>query len=362
LTVKPKVQNAPFRVLSLDGGGIRGLYTVAVLRRLALRYEDYRHTSTLDVGRGFDLIAGTSTGGILACALAAGIELKKAVSFYQEYGPLLFRNPVPSGSLGTLTWAARHLFRAANDVAPLKTALSDLFGTNTLKSVYERRNVALCIPTVNMATNMSWVYKTPHSPEYTRDADASLIDVCLATSAAPLYLPLATVKDATEDRHTGFFADGGLWANNPVLVGLIEAMSLAHPMQPIHVISVGTCSPPGGAALEREKGNWGVLKWKAGAYTLITSLEAQVWGYRFMATKLAESISAGGRPCRVIRLPNTSPSGEHIRHLDLDRATPKSFQILHDLARQDAEIIWLAAMKGEMEEVHGAFNSMPSLT
>ena len=62
------------RVLSIEGGGMRGLYSAAYLSLLARRYAEKRKLRDLDIGKGFDLIVGTSTGGILACALAADIS------------------------------------------------------------------------------------------------------------------------------------------------------------------------------------------------------------------------------------------------------------------------------------------------
>ena len=88
------VQNEikPFRVLSLDGGGMRGLYTASVLSTLAQRFSP---SNQLDIGKGFNLIAGTSTGGILACALAAGVPIERVIDLYRNEGPAIFRDPVP---------------------------------------------------------------------------------------------------------------------------------------------------------------------------------------------------------------------------------------------------------------------------
>ena len=78
------------RVLSVDGGGMRGLYTSAYLSALGRRYAVTRDEAGLDIGKGFDLIVGTSTGAIIACALAAGISLDRVSALYREHGPEIF--------------------------------------------------------------------------------------------------------------------------------------------------------------------------------------------------------------------------------------------------------------------------------
>lgn len=80
----------PYRVLSLDGGGMRGIYTAAFLARLTDQFARIRTEAALDLGRGFDLITGTSTGAIVGCALAIGRPMAEVVSLYREHGPKIF--------------------------------------------------------------------------------------------------------------------------------------------------------------------------------------------------------------------------------------------------------------------------------
>jgi Patatin-like phospholipase len=76
----------PFRVLSLDGGGMRGVYTSTYLGELADAFARKRRVPALDVGNRFDLIVGTSTGAIVACALAAAVPLREVVSLPAHAG------------------------------------------------------------------------------------------------------------------------------------------------------------------------------------------------------------------------------------------------------------------------------------
>lgn len=88
-------EDKPFRVLSLDGGGTRGIYTASYLANLASAFCRRRKVSNIDVGQSFDLIVGTSTGGILACGLAAGIPLQKMASLYKDRSKAIFRRRIP---------------------------------------------------------------------------------------------------------------------------------------------------------------------------------------------------------------------------------------------------------------------------
>ncbi len=93
------------RVLSIDGGGMRGLYTAAYLLSLAQRYAVTRGEAALDIGRGFDLITGTSTGAIIACALAAGVSLDRVAALYRERGPEIFPLKLPEKPGVNLAWS-----------------------------------------------------------------------------------------------------------------------------------------------------------------------------------------------------------------------------------------------------------------
>jgi len=354
----------PYRVLALDGGGVRGLYSATVLRTIARYYADQRNVKALDIGRGFNLITGTSTGGILACALASGVPIDNVISLYRDVGPRIFRDPTPDSSWYLVGWILRNLGRAANRNEDLRAALGELFGERTLNSIYKDRGIALCIPAVDMGTQRSWVYKTPHSDDFVRDRHFKLVDVCLATSAAPIYLPLAAVSDPDDPVHQRVFADGGLWANNPVLIGLIEALGLAKPEQRIEILSVSTCPPPEGALIDRRRLSWGIFKWRVGTSALKASLESQAWGYHFMAKMLAQHLRLLGKSCYVARLPHSIPSAEQLRHVGLDRANAKALEVLYDLGRLDGDMenqFCDAETGGIRTLLDRAFGDMPEL-
>ena len=345
----------PFRVLTIDGGGVRGLYTATVLRNLARWFAKRRGCGPLDVGAGFDLIAGTSTGGILACGLAAGVDVANIVDLYRVEGPKLFADPIPSGRFALGMWMARHLSTPANEAAVLRAALERIFGETTLATVWEARHVALCIPTVNARTHQPRVFKTPHDRSRQRDDDWRLVDTCLATSAAPIVLPLAVCADPEDRSIEHAFADGGLWANNPVLVGLVEALRVVERGRPIRVLSVGTCCPPVGRVVDR--GRWGLAQWQVGITALEMSLDAQSAGHNHMAQFIARCLP----DCAVTRLPDAPVSAQHSSVIGLDRASETALSALADLGDRAANDVMGEVTRATPlgQEVAEFFDALP---
>lgn len=357
----------PFRVLTLDGGGMRGLYTAILLQTLTMRFHPERNE--LDIGKGFDLIVGTSTGGILACGLAAGVAIEDVISIYREHGPSIFPDPAPtwgtrwSDHFPFIWWGARNAGKPSADAIVLRNILEQIFDGETLQQVYERRGIGLCIPTVTMSCQAARVLKTPHILGKNRDNHHPLVDVCMATSAAPTVFPIALIDDPDDpDSHLGL-VDGGLWANNPVLIGMIEAMEMAAPQRPIEILSIGTCAPPSGVTIAtQEEAAWGLGKWKAGVGALSTALDAQSSGYNFMAQMLSKKFTECGRQCTVVRLPRTPPSAQQAEDLGLDRSDIKARRTLSELAKTDADIIHSGVMgfnKTDRALVEAIFSQLP---
>lgn len=329
-------QFKPFRVLTIDGGGMRGLYISTYIETLCRRFNSDR---ILDIGAAFDLIVGTSTGGIIACGLADAVPIDEISRLYRENGEAIFPSPTPSinGPLKTawkfLKWERDRTKWASSGQQALRDGLGSVLGDRTIEQVWTSRKIGLCIPAVNMANHQPWVFKTPHLLGKTRDNDYRLVDVCLATSAAPIVLPLAGVNVPKTDQFNSF-SDGGLWANNPVMVGMVEALQMADNDQPIEMVSVGPCGIQSGHAIGRKDGNWGLLKWKAGIEIVTTSLDAQSAGYDFIAKQIAGNLK---QPCEFVRLPNSAPSAEQAKYISIDGATEMACKVLTDLGRSDAE-------------------------
>lgn len=335
---------------------MRGLYTATLLEQLARKFDIDRakNPKELDVGRGFDLIVGTSTGGILACALAAGFSPKRVVEFYRTYGPKIFRHPTPRGWLGLAWFAATHLFRPANDGQALRDGLVEIFGDETIGQVYARRGIRLCIPTIDVDRHTPVVIKTGHLDKKQRDDTISLVDACLATSAAPIVLPLARISIDDTMRTT---TDGGLWSNSPILVALIEALNVCGKCD-IEILSVGTCPPPVGTFVAREKTNRGLFGWRFGVGIVETSLDVQssAAGYAFAQLHSHLRVKA-----TLVRLKQTPPSQDHQRLIGIDRADSDAMDALQRLATGDAELAHSDMMGTEKAYpfVRDIFTSLP---
>lgn len=203
---QPWPTDRPFRILSIDGGGILGLLPALVLAEVESRFLDGE-----PVGKHFDMITGTSTGGIIAMALGQGMSAREISKVYLERGGIIF----PQGNPIT-RWARRvrqSLFSAYSRDA-LENELRRIFGSNLFGS----SRIPLCIPAFEGRYGEPYIFKTPHHPDYKRDQFEKLVDVGLSTAAAPTFF--AAVK---RDGYT--FIDGGVWANNPVMVGLVDALT-----------------------------------------------------------------------------------------------------------------------------------------
>jgi uncharacterized protein len=240
-----------FQILSLDGGGIRGLFSAAVLEAL----ED---DLSVNISEHFDLIAGTSTGGIIALGLAAGFRPSRIVEFYVEHGPLIFDN----AGIKKHWRAVQRYFTSPYSAEPLEAALKEVFGDRTLADCTKR----IVIPTCNLDASDVYLFKTPHHPRLKRDWKVPIWQVARSTSAAPTYFSAST--------HVGGIrlVDGGMWANNPVLVAITEAVSmLAVPLEAMHVLSLGTTTshskrPP---ALDRG----GLFAWAKPAVDVLMTVQ-----------------------------------------------------------------------------------------
>ncbi|ETZ70833.1 patatin-like phospholipase family protein [Mycobacteroides abscessus MAB_030201_1075] len=192
----------------------------------------------------FDLIVGTSTGGIIALGIGLGLSAKEILEFYQRRGPEIFRG---NRTTGLLKW----LGAAKYDPQPLRNALVDVFGDRLLGESKTR----LVIPSLDLETGQVHVKKTAHHPRSERDYTERVIDVALATAAAPTYFP-------THRSEVGIpLIDGGMWANNPMGTASVEALGVLDWQKgDVRLLSVGCTESPLSVAAYR-KSRLGLNYW-----------------------------------------------------------------------------------------------------
>ena len=327
----------PLRALSLDGGGMRGIYTAAFLDRLLSQHAKRAGHGRLDLGGGIDLICGTSTGAIVACAVAIGCPLNRVVDLYRQHGAAIFPHRITGiGSIVYRAFRGRRFVRAGDQA--LRFALTEVLRDITVADVFDKRGISLSVPAVDMSTHRSWVFKrTPVSG--VRDNDFSLVDVCMASSAAPIFRSLADVGDPNSDRGARkVFADGGLWANNPVLVALTDAMAMAEDDQPIEIFSLGTCPRPVGEHIRGDDVHRSLLEWRFGAEVGPLSISAQEFAYDNIARLLANELSKQGRSVRPIRFPRKDVPASMMPFLALDDTREEAIDRLVEQAGSDADL------------------------
>ncbi|HEX6976452.1 MAG TPA: patatin-like phospholipase family protein, partial [Vicinamibacterales bacterium] len=230
---------APFRVLALDGGGIRGFFAARLLERLVERAG--RDPSRIDFGTAFQLIVGTSTGALIGSALAAGIPLTRIAAIFRTSGAAIFPRPAPMGWT-SMAWCVLHWRRPSANAHAFRTVLESLFGATTLGELFARRGIALCLPATDVRRVRGHLFATPHQAAHSGTSAISLVNACMASCAAPMLLP--PVRLDVPGGGSAEWCDGGLWATSPVLVALAEALGIAPRGTPIEILSVGTAGTP----------------------------------------------------------------------------------------------------------------------
>jgi predicted acylesterase/phospholipase RssA len=296
-----------FNILSLSGGGFLGLYTVCVLTEL-------EEAAGGPLARHFDLMAGTSVGGIIALGLAAEVPAATIKTAFERHGRDIFSNrPAPTSWWGTVRDLARFMHKPKYQAEALRRTIVELVGEGT--RIGELMHPVI-VPTINLTRGKPQIFKTPHYPECRTDPDLKVVDVALATAAAPTYFPIAEIGDS-------LFADGGLYATSPDLIAVHEAQHvLERPDGDLHLLSVGTATSRFSFthATRRLLGSFGWLRDQRLVNVIIASQQCAV------ADMLQQRLGD-----RYLRL-DADRSKEQQRQLAIDVATDHAQKALRDLA------------------------------
>ena len=287
-------------ILSIDGGGIRGIIPATFL----IEFEKRTGKPICEL---FDLIAGTSTGGILAAALTLPNSLGKPEysaeqvhSAYLEYSGTIFHRSMLR-SVKTLGG----LVGPAYSPRALESMLEQLLGNRRLHSTLSE----ILVTAYDMASSTPWFFKTSFAKYQRAPADDPLLSqVVRATTAAPTYFPPLTLE-----KHC--LIDGGVFAANPALCAYAQARKLYPEETEILVVSLGT----GSAVHNRpcsEINHWGIANWAVPISTVMLNASSASVDYQMRALVGTEDYVRF-----QIQLDNDATgmddaSGENIRHLE----------------------------------------------
>lgn len=271
------------------------------------------------------MICGTSTGGLIALAISVGIPAKDIADMYFNRGKEIF----PISEYGSIRYFQRKwqffkqlLWRGKFSSQPLRNILEEMFGETTMGE----SNNLLCIPSYNLVTGMPRMFKFPHKEgDYFMDKDIKMVDVALATSAAPTYL-------AIHEHRNILYADGGLWANNPSLCGLLEGLKFfvgpQKQFSTFKILSVSSVNQPSGWPTTSKKNrsfrHWGNKLFQA-------SMDGQAYFNDFFLTNIIDHIQPSGS---YYRIPSPKLSKEHIGMIDMDIAHRSALKTLKGMGDQ----------------------------
>jgi hypothetical protein len=251
------------RILSLSGGGIRGILQSVFLERLESDLGTPLH-------RHFELISGTSTGGIVALAIAAGLSPREITNLYRQHGPEIFRPRFGGG----LRRGARY------KQTPLADALRRQFGNKRLGDL----QTEVIITGSSLESFSGRVFSRSSDPQL------SVVDIALATSAAPTYFPASGALGSERS-----YMDGGLWANNPALLAILHAQQhMAARIENLRLLSIGTGLQPSGITVA-EANEIRTFSAKAIRFILEFLMSTQAW----FSDTYAEGLLSHEHFCRV---------------------------------------------------------------
>ena len=328
------------RILSLDGGGARGYLSVSFLSKLQTYFDK-------PLWQIFDVIAGSSTGGMQALSYAYGKTIDEVKAFYTSQAPWVFtiRNAidVATGSINASTPSNRpntaqkiailadngYLYRSISTEsnygsARLKSVLTDNFGTSTLQNL--KTNVL--ITSINDATKSPIIFSNLDDPNYS-GKNLPIVDVALATGAAPIYLPPQLINNQN-------YIDGGVYQNNPAQLALNMGRRIKPLANRLCILSLGTglgdfgfdeVSPQNLRLLQ----SYSLLPFEQTIKDLVALFDKAMVGSQESVAKALSLVSDPAIPSNLFHY-RFQPDLDLSRDTELDNTDSDFFAYLSDLA------------------------------
>jgi len=286
-------------ILSIDGGGIRGIIPAIILNYIEKRLQKKTKNPNATLSDYFDLVAGTSTGGILACYyLLPPLQKQKqeqerrsryfaceAINMYANHGKEIFNNKLLRYGVTTKKYPA----------TGLEKILKDCMGDTTLAKTTKN-----CMITAYDVTERKAVFfTTPEAKKY-EHKNYLLRDVARATSAAPTYFEVSAIKSI--GGASSYLIDGAMFAGNPAMCALVEANKTQFKSRPnptindVFVLSVGTGKEMKKYDYSKAK-SWGAVGWAKPVIDILLSASAEVVDYQ-----MRQLFAVAGRSDCYVRL------------------------------------------------------------
>ena len=312
------MERKTFKILSIDGGGIKGLYSASILASFELK-------TSKSITDHFDMICGTSTGGLIAIGLANGMSAQSLVDLYMTKGSKIFptsNSYFIRGFQNSFKTIKQIFFSNKHSVKPLRKILDDLFEDKTMNDA----NNLLCIPSFNLTNGQPKVFKkSGYQTEHFVDSTIKLVDIALATSAAPSYYPI--------HEHNNFlYTDGGVWANNPSLCGLLEAIDYyvgeGKEFDDFSILSISSITSSNGWVHTLNKSK-SVIGWNK--KLLQTAMDGQSYFADYFAEKIIPKINPKSK---YIRIKSPELSKAQMNIITMDRADKKTLLTIQSLGNQ----------------------------
>lgn len=317
------------RILSIDGGGIRGIIPGQILVILEEKLKTKTGNDNARIADYFDLISGTSTGGILTCAYLIPdqenpeqkdrpkFNAQQVVDLYLKQGGDIFDVPIghklkTGGGVVDEMYPASALEKALNEYFS-DTRLSELLKPCLITSYDIKRRMGHFFTQHDALKNPGWDYLVK--------------DVARATSAAPTYFECSNVKSMTEVSYP--LVDGGVFVNNPTLCAFAEVqIEYKTPVSEMVILSLGTGFSKKEYDYDKAK-NWGMIQWVKPIIDIMMSGVSEVVDYQLR--QIFEGVNASSRYLRInTELPNdVSP--------DMDDASPENLRSLKELGTYTAQ-------------------------
>lgn len=242
-----------YKVLSIDGGGIRGIIPARILERLETHHPD--------LVQGFDLFAGTSTGAVLAAGFANGFQPRFLRQMYQGFGETVFED-----SLWDDLKNLKYLLGADYSLANLKNLLEEVIGDTRLGDLPKKILIATFDLKDESLNPPSWKPKFFHNyPADDDDDKQRLVDVVIRSAAAPVYFPM----------YQGYI-DGGVAALNPATCALAQAFHEG--FLDVRMLSMGTGRNP--RCLDQLDADWGIYQWGLNLVDMVMDGGSEVADYQ----------------------------------------------------------------------------------